>query len=340
MNLAHPHFAEPQWLWLAVLGPLVLIALQRYAATARKNDLRRMVASAFLERLTHSHSIFRRVFKDVLLVLVVVGIGLALARPQWGEQEDSTQILGEDVVFLLDCSKSMLATDVTPNRLQRAKYAILEYVQNRSRGRVGLVAFSGQAFLQCPLTYDHQAFQDSLAVIDERTIPVGGTDIALALDEGFRSLDKSARRKLLVMVTDGEDLEKGAAKMAEKLKDEGVVVFTLGVGTAAGAEITIINELGQVSLLHDDKGQVVHSRLDETTLRKVAELTHGAYYPLGPAGEGMARIRVALDTNGDSFGGARQKRSGVDRFHVPVAIVLALLVVESLIGTRRRGLEA
>lgn len=336
MTFSNPHFAEPQWLWLALLGPLVLMALQRYAAAARRRQLRQIADPSRLGTLTRTHSPLRRHVKDFVLVLAVGAIGLALARPQWGEQEDTTQLLGEDIVFLVDCSKSMLATDVTPNRLQRAKYSIQEYVQNRSRGRVGLVAFAGQAFLQCPLTFDHQAFQDSLAVIDERTIPVGGTDIGRALDEGFRAMEKGSRRKLLIIVTDGEDLEKGAVKMAEKLEKEGVVVFALGVGTPAGSEITLINELGQVSLLYDGQGQIVRSKLDEETLTKVVQTTHGAYYALGPAGEGLARVRVAMDTLDYAVGPRGAKRSGVERFHLPVAIALVLLAGEPLIGTRRR----
>lgn len=336
MNWEHPHFAEPQWLWLAVLGPLLLAGLQRYSAVARRHQLERLVDPLRLGRLTRSHSPVRRNAKDLLMVLAVVAFGLALARPRWGQEEGTTQLLGEDVVFLLDCSKSMLATDVTPTRLQRSKYAIQEYVQSRSRGRVGLVVFAGQAFLQCPLTFDHQAFLDTLAVADERTIPLGGTDIGRALDEGFQAMEKGPRRKLLILVTDGEDLAKGAVRVAEKLEKEGVVVFALGVGTSSGSEITLVNELGQVSLLHNAQGEIVRSRLDEAALSKIAQSTHGAYYPLGAGGEGLARVRVALDTMDYPSGIAGGKRSGVERFHFPVALALLLLVAEPLVGTRRR----
>src|SRR5438128_4521353 len=162
MNLAHPHFAEPHWLWLALLAPLVLVGLQRYSAWARRKQLAQIAAPELLKELTRSHSPARRVIKNVLLVLAVAGSGLALARPQWGEQEEAGRLLGRDTVFILDCSRSMLATDVSPSRLQRARLAILDFVQRQGRGRVGLVAFAGQAFLQCPLTFDYNAFQDAL----------------------------------------------------------------------------------------------------------------------------------------------------------------------------------
>ncbi|SPE55811.1 von Willebrand factor type A [Verrucomicrobia bacterium] len=335
MNFAHPHFAEPHWLWLAVLWPVLLATLQAYSGWARREQLARLAAPELLAGLTRSHSPGRRIIKNTLLVLAVAGIGVALARPQWGEQEDTGHLLGQDVVFILDCSRSMLATDVAPSRLQRAKLAILDYVQNHGRGRVGLVAFAGQAFLQCPLTFDYNAFQDALQVVDDRTIPVLGTDIGRGLDEGFRAMDKSQRPKRLVLLTDGEDLERGAVQMAQELGKQGAVVFTVGVGTPAGAEIQMVNDQGQRELVRDRKGTVVRSRLDETTLRAIAEATQGAYYPLGSLGEGLAKVRLALEAMDISSGRTPGRKLGVDRYHLPVGAVLVLLVAESLIGTRK-----
>jgi len=336
MNLAHPHFAEPRWLWLAVAGPLLLFLLQRYSAWMRKQHLSRIAAPQFVERLTGSHSAARRAVKNTLLLLALLGIGLAMARPQWGEQSESSHLFGQDMIFLLDCSRSMLATDVTPNRLQRAKLAILDFVQRQNHGRVGLVAFAGQAFLQCPLTFDYGAFQDSLRDIDARTIPIPGTDIGRALDEGFRALDKNERQKLLILLTDGEDLEKGGVSQAEDLAKKGVAVFTIGVGTPAGAEIHFLSEQGRPELVRDSKGAVVQSRLDETTLRAIAQATHGNYYPLGPIGEGLSKVRLDLENLSEQSSSGPTRKMGVDRFPLPVAVVLGLLVIESLIGTRRR----
>jgi Ca-activated chloride channel family protein len=215
--------------------------------------------------------------------------------------------------------------------------AILDFVQRQAHGRMGLVAFAGQAFLQCPLTYDYGAFQDALSALDEKTIPVPGTDVGRALEEAYQAMDKGDRQKLLVLVTDGEDLEKSGVRQAENLAKKGVVVFTVGVGTPGGAEIQIINERGMTVLQRDDKGEVVHSRLDEATLRSIAEATHGGYYRLGPVGEGLAKVRLAMENLKTTSGGAPSRKFGVDRFHLPLAIALGLLAVETLIGTRRRA---
>lgn len=334
MNLARPHFADPEWLWLALLGPLALIALQVYSSWRRKHQLARMAAPEFIQDLTRSHSPGRRLLKHIMLVLALAAAAIALARPQWGEQEEAGQALGEDLVFILDCSRSMLAADVVPSRMQRAKLAILDFMRRHGHSRLGLVAFAGQAFLQCPLTYDYGAFEDALMAVDDRAIPIPGTDVGLALQEAFRAMEPGERRKLLILLTDGEDLEKGGIKAAEELAKKGVTVFTIGVGTPAGAEIQIVNEQGRAELQRDSKGEVVHSRLDEPTLRAIAQATRGAYYPLGPVGEGLGKVRLAIES-GSGAGFAPARKFGVDRFHVFVASMILLLVMESLIGTRK-----
>ncbi|HEV2692422.1 MAG TPA: VWA domain-containing protein, partial [Verrucomicrobiae bacterium] len=166
MNFTGFHFAEPRWLWLAVVAPVLLALLQRRAASARRDQLARMASPQFVTQLTASHSPARRHGKNILLLLTFLFAGLALARPQWGMLENANAFVGEDLVFVLDCSLSMTTTDVTPSRLQRAKFAMLDFVQKQSHGRVGLVTFAGSAFLQCPLTFDTDAFEETLMSVD------------------------------------------------------------------------------------------------------------------------------------------------------------------------------
>lgn len=343
MNLGQPHFAEPAWLWLALIGPLVAWGLFRFAARQRQRQLASFAAAELLPGLLRSHSPARRAVKHALVVLAVMLMAMALARPQWGQQAETGRTLGEDIVFILDASKSMLAPDVQPSRLQRAKYAILDFVERHGRGRIGLVAFSGQAFLQCPLTSDYDAFREALMSVDERTIVVPGTDIGAALREGASAMEKTSRRKVLVLITDGEDLNDGldysrgaGVSRAKALAEDRVVVFTLGVGTPAGATIQYIDERGVPSVVRDSKGDPVRSRLDEKTLREIAVATRGAYEPLGALGEGMTRVRQAVETSASLTNLVPARKLGVDRFGWFLAPALALLVIESLLGTRRR----
>jgi len=335
-NFAHFHFAEPAWLWLAVLAPALLALLHRHAAGARREELERMVAPHFVRELTSSHSPVRRRFKNGLLLAAFALAGIALARPQWGKVETAGGLVGEDLVFVLDCSRSMLTTDAQPDRLDCAKYAILNFVQRYARGRVGLVAFAGSAFTECPLTFDYDAFDETLLTMDDKTIPDLGTDIGQGLEEASKDMDKHSRRKLVVLMTDGEDLEKTGLATAKSLATNGVVVFTIGVGTPAGKEIQFVNAAGQREWVRDAKGNLVRSRLDERSLREIAQSTGGQFYPLGLAGEGLMKVRFAVRAL-DAAGNARSSsENGVDRFHAPIALALALVVAESLISTRRR----
>jgi Ca-activated chloride channel family protein len=340
MNFADFHFAEPRWLWLAAVAPVLLALLHRHAAHARRKQLARMASPHFVEQLTASHSPARRQFKNILLLAAFALAGLALARPQWGSVATDKAWLGEDVVFCLDCSLSMTTSDVLPSRLQRAKFAMLDFVRKQSHGRVGLVAFAGSAFIQCPLTFDADAFEETLLSVDENTLPIPGTDIGRALNEAYRAMDKNARRKTVVLVTDGEDLEKSGITAAKHLATNGVVVFTIGVGTPTGKEIQTRNAAGQPELLRDAKGELVRSQLDETTLREIAEATGGSYYPLGALGDGLTKVRSAIHALDRADGLRQSAKNGVDRYHWLIAAMLALLVAESLLGTRRKALPA
>lgn len=333
-DLAQLHFAEPGWLWLAAAGPVLAVALMSYASRARRQQLAGLVATSALAGLTRSHSPARRFLKNALLVLALAGMGVALARPQWGIIDMASERTGEDIVFAIDCSRSMLATDVSPSRLERAKLAVSDFARRYARGRVGLIAFSGQGFLQCPLTYDYDAFQEALEQLDARSIPVPGTDIGSALNEAYHALESKSGRKVIVLLTDGEDLEEKGVARAQELADQDVVVFTIGVGTATGAEIRVLDERGQLEVIRDRQGAEVHSRLDSRTLQRIAEASRGDYFALGAIGEGFARLQFALKR--DAAAQPKLRTMGVDRFHVPLAVVLGLVIMESMLSTRRR----
>ena len=336
MNIPSLQFAAPQWLWLTVIAVIFVALLFLLSARARRRQLGVFADAARLDALLASHSPVKRVVKNALLFLTLLLLGIALARPQWGEFEEEIERKGDDVVFLLDTSKSMLATDVVPNRIERAKMAMLDFLHRHAGGRVGLVAFAGDAFLQCPLTLDYDAFEDSVRDLDTNAVLVPGTDIASALFAGRSAFEKTERRKVLVLLTDGEDLQRVGIEAAKKIGSEGVTVFTVGVGTPNGALVQVPQAGGELTPLLDDRGQPVTSRLDESTLRAIAEATGGTYRRLESIAGGMTDVQRALKDSQLKPVAGFKKRHGIDRYQWPLAIAILLLVVESVLQTRRR----
>ena len=335
MDFSRAHFENPLCLWLAALALAGLAILIGFAAAARRRQLAAFVDDAIISRLLHTYSPARRAVKHGLILLAVALLGVALARPQWGQETDTSAATGEDTIFLLDTSKSMLAADVRPNRLERAKLAIEDYLRRHGRGRVGLVVFAGQAFLQCPLTLDYDAFSDTLRSVDVNAIPVPGSDLGRALDEGSRALEKNEGRKLLVLLTDGEDLAGAGVRKAAELVKKDIVIYTVGVGTPAGSVIQVPGEPGGLQPLLDGEGRPVVSKLDEKTLEQIAKSTGGEYQLLGGIGDGMDKVRHAVTSAAENGRDQVVRRRGVDRFHWPLGIALLLLLVEPLLKLRR-----
>ncbi|MEQ1860916.1 MAG: VWA domain-containing protein [Chthoniobacteraceae bacterium] len=337
MDFSAAHFENPGRLWLAALVLVGLAGVFVYAALARKQQLATFADPSSLDRLLATLSPVRRAVKLGLILLAVAFLGIAFARPQWGEERDTNVGTGEDTIFVLDTSKSMLATDVRPNRLDRAKLAIQDYLRRHARGRVGLVVFAGQAFLQCPLTLDYDAFSDTLRMVDVNAIPVPGSDLARALDEASRALERNEGRRLMVLPTDGEDLAGAGVKSAQELAKKKVSIYTVGVGTAAGTTVQVPGEGGAIQPLLDGEGRPVVSRLDEKTLRAIAEATGGQYQLLGTVGDGMDKVRHAVSNLTASQREALIRTRGIDRYHWPLGIALALLLIEPLLRERRRA---
>lgn len=332
MDFSDAHLVRPWVLWLAALAALGTFALLRFGAHRRMGALGRFVSERMLARDGRNDSPNRRCVKEFMICAAALLLGVALAGPRWGIEVTTSTAQGEDVVFVLDTSRSMLVKDMRPSRLERAKSSIAAFVRRKGTGSVGLVAFSGQAFLQCPLTRDYDAFFRTLNETDTRAIPISGTDIARALEEAEGAFAANRNRKLVILLTDGEDLEAGGVEAAGKLSRKGLVVHTVGVGTEAGGQITVVGPTGMPDALRDAEGNAVTSRLDESTLTKVASATGGRYVRLGQAGEGMEALRLAIQAGTDS---ANTARRGIPREDVFAALALILLVTETLLSTRR-----
>jgi Ca-activated chloride channel family protein len=327
-------FVHPFW-----LGAGLVLAAAILVLGARLDRMRRLALAAFSSRRngpTSTLSRARRAGKRAMLVAGVVLGCAALARPQWGSRWQEAHRRGLDLLFALDTSKSMLAPDLKPDRLARAKLAIRDFVAKFDGHRAGLVAFAGDAFLQCPLTLDRGVFEQTLDAVETTTIPRGGTDVGRAIEVARAALrNQPANRKLLVLLTDGEDLESRAVAAARAAAAEGIHIYTVGVGTPAGELIPLPGGPGQ--FVRDEKGGFVRSRLDENTLQAIARVTGGDYRRLGGAGRGLEVLyRDVLAKLPQAELTSRMRQVPIERFQWPLGIASGFLAIEPLLGERRR----
>jgi len=331
-------FAEPIWLLAGLIACGALVwTWWRYDARQRV-ALATFASSHLHAQLTASFSAAKRSWKRGVFLAAVGCLFVALARPQAGFRWENVTRRGIEVIFAVDTSRSMLTPDVKPDRLTRAKLAVDDFVNRMDGDGVGLIAFAGNAFLQCPITLDYDAFHESLAALDTSTIPRGGTDIASAINEAQAALqNRPATDKVLVLLTDGEDLEGSALAAAKAAAKDGLKICTVGVGTANGDLIPIPAEAGG-GFVKDESGQFVKSHLDMAGLQAIAAATGGIYAPLGAEGQGLDTIyQQALAPLAKHDLASRSQRVYTERFQWPLAASLLLLLVSTSIGTRRRS---
>jgi Ca-activated chloride channel family protein len=330
-------FAHPIWLLAAVLAVCAMLWTWQRFDRRRRAALAQLVAAHLQTRLTQSVSTARQRWKRGLLAATVALLFIGLAGPQAGYRLELIKRRGNDIIFAVDTSRSMTTTDVKPNRLARAKLEIDDFVGQLDGDAVGLIAFAGTAFLQTPITLDYGAFRENLAALDTNIIPRGGTNITSAIREAQAALrGRPDSDKVLILVTDGEDLEGDAVDAAKAAAQQGLKIYTVGVGTANGDLIPLPADQGG-GFLKDAAGQFVKSHLDEATLHHIAEATGGIYAPLGSEGQGFEAIyRQALGSRAKHDLAAQEHRVYIQRFQWPLAAGLICLMISLLLSTRRR----
>lgn len=274
--------------------------------------------------------------KVIFIVMAVFFISLAILRPQWGFTAREVKRQGIDILIALDTSNSMLAEDILPDRLERSKLAIKDFVRELKGDRVGLIAFSGTAFLQCPLTLDYNGFLLSLNDIAIDTIPVGGTSITSAINKSIESYEGGAKKhKILIIITDGEDLEGGVESAVARAKSKGITVYTVGIGTETGELIPIRTEAGKMEFLKDETGSVVKTRLNEKVLEKIALSTGGIYVKATGLEFGLNIIyKERLSKIEKEDFKSRVEKQYNEKFQIPLGIAFLLLFAELFISDK------
>ena len=328
-------FGHPQILWLLLVLPPALALFFWWASRARQRLLAQFIQSRLLSALTVGVAPTRRKIRFGCLVLAAALLLVTLARPQYGFDLQKIEQRGLDIVVAVDTSKSMLAEDIAPNRLERAKLAALDLMQRAKPDRLGLVAFAGDAFLECPLTFDSTAFQQCVQALNVNTLPQGGTAIAAAIQTAQTAFKEGDRFKVLVLFTDGEDNDGGALAAAQAAAKAGLKIFTIGIGTTQGDLLRITDANGNSDYIRDESGNVVKSHLNEILLRQIAAAAGGFYLPLHGADAMAILYERGLAPLPKSGGEERLVRRYHEQYHWPLAAALLLLLGEMFLPERK-----
>jgi Ca-activated chloride channel family protein len=336
------HFAQPFWIIVGLVAFAGVVGLFIRFDRRREADLTKLIHPRFRQRLTEGFSPGMRNLKRGLWLLAVLLVFTAVARPQKGYEWREVKRKGIDILFAVDTSRSMLADDLTPNRLERARLGIIDFVSRLEGDRVGLIPFAGSAFALCPLTLDYEAFRESLNALDTDLIPRQGTDLASAIKEAERLFKENGNNhRVLVLLTDGEDLQGDVIDAAKAAAKNGMAIYTIGVGSPGGSTIPLVMRNGRKDFVRDETGSVVRTTLDETTLKKIATETNALYVPLGRGAEGLntiyqEKLRLVPKSERDQ----RMERIPLERFEWPLGAAIFLLLLEFFITDRRRAKKA
>lgn len=332
MKFTHPYLLNLLW------GLIPLFGIMAYGILERKKILSRFAEAGMFSSLIPGYDPRRRWIKAVFITSAAGCAVAALAGPQWGYKWEKINEKGVDLMIALDCSKSMLAADIKPDRLERAKREIIDLLGMMKSDRAGLVAFSGKAVLQCPLTLDHEAFHIFLKVLTPGFLPVGGTNLSEALKTAYDGFEKeSDTEKAVILITDGENTQGDAEETAKTMAKEGIRIFCIGVGGSEGAPIPDDNG----GFKKDASGNIILSKVDEKGLEKLAALTNGAYVRSVAGDMDLDLIykdKIRGQMEGKTLASGKQK-VWENRFQWFLFPGLILLLAESILRPGRRSLR-
>ena len=329
-------FAHPEYIYLLGLVPVLVVAYW-FISRARRNALHRFGAEGILGRLAESASKRKRVTKFAVVLVAFTIIVAGLANPQIGTRLQEVKQEGVDIFVALDVSLSMKAEDIKPNRLEKAKLEIRNLIDRLGGDRLGLIVFAGEAYTQFPLTTDYSAANLFLDVVDVDVVPTPGTAIGSAIKRAMESFDfKETTTKVIVIVTDGENTEGDAFDAANDAAKQGVLLYTIGMGSASGAPIPIYNASGQQSDFKRDRdGNIVVTKLDDVSLEKIATIGNGRFFRGTNAQDELNEIYKTISTLQKKEFGVKQFTDYEDRFQFFLGVGIFLLIAEFFISEKK-----
>lgn len=327
-------FANPEYLYLLLLLP-ALVLLFVLNIIRRNRQFRKIGSQTVISRLAPDMSDSRPVVKFILLLFAISSSIIMLARPQFGSKLEEVRKQGVEVVLALDVSNSMLAQDIQPDRLTRAKQAISRLVDNLDNDRIGLIVFAGDAYTQIPITSDYVSAKMFLSTITPEMVPKQGTAIGAAIRLGIRSFSPGeGKSRAMVVITDGENHEDDPVAAAEEALKAGIIIHTIGIGSPEGVPIPVSSG-GKNDYLKDRDGNTVITKLDEDILKKIAASTGGSYIRASSSSIGLDEIFKNIRKMKKEELESKMYTEYNDQFQFFAALTVFLLLLEFMVMDRR-----
>ena len=333
-------FANPEYLNFLYLLP-VLVALFWYLGRNRKKLLQNFADREMHNTLFPTDSNLKRWSKFIVILLALACLVFAAANPQVGTKMQEVKQTGIDVFILLDVSNSMMAEDIKPNRLEKAKFQISSLINKLRGDRIGLIIFAGQAYVQIPLTTDYSAANLFLSAVDVNSVPSQGTAIAAAINLATASFDTLSTQKVIIAITDGEDHEGDVDKAVENAVSRDIKIYTIGLGSENGVPIPVYNNRNQlVGFKKDNAGNSVLTKLDEETLKKIAIDGDGKYFRGTNYEDYLDKIYTELSEMEQAEFGVKKVTDYEDRFYYFLIPAIILLILEFFISEKKSPMFA
>jgi Ca-activated chloride channel homolog len=327
-------FANPDYLYLLLSLPVV-IALWIINEYRKRKAFQRFGDKTLVKKLLPELSRIRPAVKLVIQLIALSFAIIMLARPQFGSKIEEVKRQGVEVIIALDVSNSMLAEDIQPNRLERAKQAISRLVENLGNDKIGLVVFAGDAYTQIPVTTDYVSAKMFLSTINPDMVPKQGTAIGSAIDLGMRSFTPgTGRSKAMIIITDGENHEDDPVAKAKEASAQGIIIHTIGIGSAEGVPVSVVTG-GKKDFLKDVDGNTVITKLDENILKEIAVAANGKYVRANNSNIGLDEVFNEIRKLKKQELEGKMFTEYNDQFQLFAGIALFLLLVDFLVMDRK-----
>lgn len=327
-------FGNSEFLWGLLIIP-ILTLFYIWSRIARKKALRRFGNEEILKFLMPFASKSRPMFKFFTLMLALAFVIVGIARPQYGSKLKKVKREGIELVIALDVSNSMMAEDIQPNRLERAKMAISRLVDKLKDDKIGLIVFAGDAYTQLPITTDYNSAKLFLNAVNTQIVPKQGTAIGAAISLAMRSFTPDSKaNKAIIVITDGENHEDDAVSAAKSAAENGMIVHTIGMGLPQGSPIPVLRN-GAKEYLKDNSGNVVITKLDETKLEQIAAEGNGVYVRANNAQVGLNTLFDEINKLDKTELESLVYSDYEDQFQYFFAIAMILILLEFFILERK-----